>query len=256
MLISIQILLIRRMNATLYLCNVWILIVRQYHVVMWCNVIGTIILNISLTNVFEWRLIQLITLCWVYWLPVKITPQSKVRICFLSEHNGVQQPQSYVNKRGHGIPPKFTAHYFVIQKEKNVFIHTTDIIKNGRKIWIDCIEVMKKQPYPIDPYSTGALRQTVNLSSIYTLPFSSVCWDWLQPPTTLKRISISIIKQEFNQLNHRARTQGIQLPNPKCFFWVMFAPICLVCWGWNRAMMYINSTTSALRSHWSTIKHV
>lgn len=28
---------------------------------------------------------------------------------FPLEHNGLQQPQCYVNKRGNGIPPKFKA---------------------------------------------------------------------------------------------------------------------------------------------------
>lgn len=53
------------------------------------------------------------------WLPVKIAPQSTEGICFLSGHNGSQQPRSYVNKRANGIPPKFKAHNLVIIKKQN-----------------------------------------------------------------------------------------------------------------------------------------
>lgn len=61
----------------------------------------------------------------VCWLPVKIAPQSKDGICFLSEHNGLQQPLSYVNKRGNGIPPEIQGTLLVSLLKKSDFIYET-----------------------------------------------------------------------------------------------------------------------------------
>lgn len=79
------------------------------------------------------------------WLPVKIAPQSTEGICFLSGHNGSQQPRSYVNKRANGIPPKFKAHNLVIikkQPKKKGGVLTTWLDK--RRICVHCKEVMTK----------------------------------------------------------------------------------------------------------------
>lgn len=85
----------------------------------------------------------------VCWLPVCLNSTSiycKDGKCFLSEHNGLQQPPSYVNKSGTGMPPKSRRATLLVSKK----------IKKPWFSWLTKQRInmyWETQQYPINEYN-------------------------------------------------------------------------------------------------------
>lgn len=99
-------------------------------------------------------------------LPVKKTPQCERSMCFLSLHNGVQQPLSFVNSVNGTPPPKFKVNVFVIVHPKSPYSH--DYLQTKDKHVLPAWRYKKPQPY---------------LSSCPPSNLSNAWCDMLQPPT-------------------------------------------------------------------------